>query len=74
MVEGEKERERISNRLPTEHGAQLRAQFHDLKATTRPETKSQMPNLLSHPGAPLIINLLIVNVVHTFLEITHVNR
>ena len=32
--EGEKERERLSSRLPTEHGAQQEAQFHDPEIMT----------------------------------------
>ena len=48
-AEGEGE---VQARPHTEHGAQWEAPSHDPETMTWTKTKSQMFNLLSHPGAP----------------------
>ena len=53
----EEQRERISNTLPVEYGARLGAQFHDPEIMTWVKIKSKMLNQLSHPSAPILIQL-----------------
>ena len=48
----EMERERISSRLPTEHGAWWGPGSRDPETVTWAETKSPSLNWQSHPGAP----------------------
>ena len=50
--EEQRERKIISSRLCTECRTPYEAQSQDPEIMTRAETKSQMPNQLSHPGAP----------------------
>ena len=45
-------RERMSSRLHAQHRALYGAGSHNPEIMTWAETKSQMPNQLSHPGAP----------------------
>ena len=50
----EGEGERVSSRLPAEHGAQQGAQSHHTEIMTWAKIKSQIFNWLSHPGAPIL--------------------
>ena len=57
MSEGR--RRRGTSRLCAEHVAQNRDPSYDWSETmTQAKTKSQMPNQLSHPGVPKILEIL----------------
>ena len=51
---GQRERERILNRLHTQHRAQHRARSHNSQIMTWAKIKSQTLNWLSKPGAPTL--------------------
>ena len=51
---GQREREKITSRLPSEPGAW----YHGPEIMTWAKTKSRMHNWLSHPGAPVFIWIL----------------
>ena len=53
--EGQREKERISSRLPTECRAWYSTLSHDPEIMTQAKIKSRMLNWLSHPGTPLFI-------------------
>lgn len=44
MTQVEGEREKILNRVPTQHGFQHRAQYHDPETMTQAKIKSKVPN------------------------------
>lgn len=51
-AEGQRDRERISSKCPTEWGARCGARSHNLEIMTPVEIKSWMLNQLRNPGAP----------------------
>lgn len=52
---GGAEGEEISSWLCTVHGAHHRAWAHDPEIMTQTKNKSQIPNQLNHPGAPILV-------------------
>ena len=56
--EGQREKERISSRLPTEKDALHRAQSQDPKTMNWAKIKNQLLNWLTHPGATKVIIIL----------------